>query len=68
MKKESLVILVEQSARVRGEASVPKEYILKALEKIELGEESVEKYPTGFPSLKGGRYPIYCTHSLTVIS
>jgi len=53
MKKESLVILVEQSARVRGEASVPKEYILKALEKIELGEESVEKYPTGFPSLKG---------------
>lgn len=53
MKRESFVILVRQAAKIRGEVLVPEEYIKKALEKIESGEEKVMKYPTGTPSLKG---------------
>ncbi len=48
-----LVTIVEQAAQARGNPTVSREYIIKALERIECGEEKVVKYPTGAPSLKG---------------
>ncbi len=53
MNNQELVILVEQAAQARGETPIPREYIIKALERIERGEEKVEQYPVGTPSLKG---------------
>lgn len=50
---QELVILVEKAAETRGEISIPREHIIKALEKIEDGGEQVERYPSGSPSLKG---------------
>ena len=51
MVDKSLVDFVEQTAQIRKEPPVPRDYILDALEKIEAGEIEVEKYPTGYPSL-----------------
>jgi hypothetical protein len=45
--------LVEKAAKMRGEEPVPRDFISEALEKIEKGEEKVEMYPTGAPSLRG---------------
>ena len=50
MVDKSLVDFVEQSAQVRNEPPIPRDYILDVLEKIEAGEIEVEKYPTGCPS------------------
>ncbi|PIR98331.1 MAG: hypothetical protein COT88_02350 [Candidatus Colwellbacteria bacterium CG10_big_fil_rev_8_21_14_0_10_41_28] len=44
--------LVEGAAEARGEAPIPRDFIVEAMEKIELGEEQAERYPTGMPTLK----------------
>ena len=51
---EEFVVLVEQAAKARREPEIPRHFILKALGKIERGEEKVENwYPlSGFPGLK----------------
>jgi len=48
-----LIKLVEEVAIERGDESVPRDYIVEALEKIELGDIEVKRYPTGLPTLKG---------------
>ncbi len=49
---QELVELVENTAKVRGEMEIPREFIVKALEKIEAGGTEVERYPSGHPSLR----------------
>jgi hypothetical protein len=48
-----LVELVEKAAKARGETTVPRDYIVEALERLQCGELQVERYPGGAPSLKG---------------
>ena len=48
----NLVELVESAAKIRGEPTVPRDYIVEALDKIDKKEVEVERYPTGIPSLK----------------
>lgn len=48
-----LVELIEETAKIRGDDPIPREFIEKALEKIETGEIEVERYPMGDPSLSG---------------
>ncbi len=52
MVDEGLVDLVEKTAEFRGEDTVARGFIIKALEKIDSGEIDVVKYPLGCPSLK----------------
>jgi hypothetical protein len=47
-----IVSLVEKAAQTRGDKEIPKEFIIKALEKINLREKDVPRYPGGRPSLK----------------
>lgn len=50
---QELIALIEQAAQARGEKPlIPRDFIAKALRRIENGEEEAEKYPTGAPSLK----------------
>lgn len=51
MHKE-FIELVEGAAKARGEASIPREYIVDALEIIERKEADAERYPGGVPSMK----------------
>lgn len=44
--------LVESAIEMRGEDSVPRDFISEALEKIERGEVEIERYPSGAPMLK----------------
>lgn len=53
MSLTELIGLVEQAAEARGEPTIPREFVVEALQRIELGKESVRRYPTGAPSLKG---------------
>jgi hypothetical protein len=53
MKENSLAELVEDAAKARNDAKVPREYINDALNRIERGQTEVERYPTGHPTLKG---------------
>jgi len=51
---KEMMELVEKAAEARGDCFVPREFIVKALCKIERGEVEVERYSmTGAPSLKG---------------
>ena len=50
---QKLVEMAEGAAKARGEIPVPREFIIKALQKIETGDVDIERYPTGQPSLKG---------------
>jgi hypothetical protein len=50
---KSLIELVEEAAKARGDAFVPRDYIVEALEKIERAEIEVPQYTTGRPALKG---------------
>lgn len=45
--------LIEAAAKARGDPEIPREFIVKALCKIERGEEEVARYPFGAPSLRG---------------
>ncbi len=53
MVEESLIELVEEVARVREDAPIPRDYIIDALRRIENGDVEVERYLVGSPSLKG---------------
>ena len=53
MTESSLIELVENVAKARKDAPLPREYIVDALGKIENGDVDVERYPMGSPSLKG---------------
>ena len=46
------VRMVEGAAKARGEIAVPREFIVAAIERIEVGEYTVTRYPSGMPSLK----------------
>ncbi|NQT22793.1 MAG: hypothetical protein HQ579_05055 [Candidatus Omnitrophica bacterium] len=45
--------LIEAAAKARGDPGIPREFIVKALIKIDRGEEEVVRYPFGAPSLRG---------------
>jgi len=63
---QELIRMIEAAAEIRGELPVPRDFIVEALEKIGCGEETVERYPTGVPSLKDVfdiASKIYETHS-----
>jgi len=53
MTESPLIEMVENAAKVRKDATLPREYIIDALKKIDKGDIEVEKYPMGYPSLKG---------------
>ena len=53
MTHETLIQLVQEAAVARGEPRLHERFIKLALTRIERGEEAVEQYPTGRPSLKG---------------
>jgi hypothetical protein len=48
-----LAELVESAAQSRKEPVVAREHILEAIRRIDAGEETVETYPMGDPSLRG---------------
>jgi len=50
---DNLIRLIEESAEIRGNSPVPRDYIVEALERIELGEINVRRYPMGKPTLRG---------------
>jgi len=50
---QELIRMIEATAEIRGELPVPRDFIVEALERIGCGEETVERYPAGGPSLKG---------------
>jgi len=52
MYDSSLALLVEAAAVLRGEDSVPRGFIVEALELVESGQKTVPMYPSGAPSLK----------------
>jgi hypothetical protein len=53
METPSFVLFVEEAAQFRKEPPVERIFIIKALEKIESGEEDVKRYPMGSPTMKG---------------
>jgi len=53
MDTSTMIDLIESSAEVRGDPKIPRDFITEALEKIASGEEEVERYPMGGPSMKG---------------
>jgi len=53
MVENSLIELVENAAKARKDAPLPRKYIIDALKKIDNGDVEVERYPMGHPSLKG---------------
>jgi len=54
VKQDDLVALVISAAMARQEKIPPVEFIAKAIERVNLSEEEVNRYPLdGTPSLKG---------------
>ncbi len=51
-KEKSFIELVAESAGLRGDLYIPKEFYRKALEKIVSEEEKSERYDSGYPSTK----------------
>jgi hypothetical protein len=51
-EEDSFINLVEATAQARGEPSVDRLYIREALRRINSGQENVQRYPLGKPSLK----------------
>lgn len=48
----TLVELAEAGIKARGESTVPREYLIKAMSRINRGlEPDVSRYPTGHPAL-----------------
>lgn len=45
------VAMVEAAAEHRKEPSIPREFIVKAVERIHEGKENVVRYPSGNPPL-----------------
>jgi len=53
MSDKTLAELVENAAKVRKNLPVERKYIDEALSRIDAGQEEVDSYPLGGPSLKG---------------
>lgn len=45
----SFIEMIEESAMIRGDDLVPRDFITEALERINSREEMVDMYPTGGP-------------------
>ena len=53
IENSKMIELVEVAAQVRHDPKVPQDFIFEALERVNRGQEVVEEYPLGAPSLKG---------------
>lgn len=49
---EQLADLTIAAAEARNDPAVPRALIMEALRRIQNGQEKVQRYPTGLPSLK----------------
>ncbi|HZS43194.1 MAG TPA: hypothetical protein VFA52_03185 [Candidatus Paceibacterota bacterium] len=52
MDASRMVEFVNGAALARQQPTLPHDYIVEALERIDKGKEKAKKYPTGSPSLK----------------